>query len=61
MGLLLTVVVTAASTQDRDGAVPLLARLRKRFSTIALTWYEWLAPIGWRRRREMRVRRGMCT
>ena len=28
MGLLLSVVVTAASTQDRDGAHPLLARLR---------------------------------
>ncbi|WP_429428424.1 IS5 family transposase [Nocardia sp. GAS34] len=38
MGLLLAVVVTAASTQDRDGAVPLLARLRERFSTITLTW-----------------------
>ncbi len=38
MGLLLAVVVTAASTQDRDGAVPLLARLRERFSTITPTW-----------------------
>lgn len=38
MGLLLAVVVTAASTQDRDGAVPLLAKLRERFSTITLTW-----------------------
>ncbi|MFE2960975.1 IS5 family transposase [Nocardia tengchongensis] len=38
MGLLLAVVVTAASTQDRDGAHPLLARLRERFSTITLTW-----------------------
>ena len=38
MGLLLAVVVTAASVQDRDGAVGLLARLRERFSTITLTW-----------------------
>ena len=33
MGLLLAVVVTAASTQDRDGAVPLPAGLTERFST----------------------------
>lgn len=38
MGLLPAAVVTAASTQDRDGAVPLLARLRERFSTITLIW-----------------------
>jgi transposase len=38
MGLLLTVVVTAASVQDRDGACRLLALLRERFSTIALVW-----------------------
>ena len=38
LGLLLAVVVTAASTQDRDGACPLLAVLRERFSTITLVW-----------------------
>ncbi|MEV0292287.1 transposase [Nocardia sp. NPDC050710] len=38
MGLLLAVMVTAAGTQDRDGAVPLRARLRERFSTVALIW-----------------------
>lgn len=38
LGLLLAVVVTAASVQDRDGAHPLLALLRERFSTIALVW-----------------------
>ncbi len=38
LGLLLAVVVTAASAQDRDGACPLLARLRERFSTVALAW-----------------------
>ncbi|MGH3799654.1 MAG: IS5 family transposase [Pseudonocardiaceae bacterium] len=38
LGLLLAVVVTAASVQDRDGAAPLLAALRERFSTITLVW-----------------------
>jgi transposase len=38
LGLLLTVVVTAASVQDRDGAHCLLARLREKFSTISLVW-----------------------
>ncbi len=37
-GWLLAVVVTAASVQDRDGAGPLLALLRERFSTITLVW-----------------------
>jgi transposase len=34
----LTVIVTAASVQDRDGAHRLLALLRERFSTIVLVW-----------------------
>jgi DDE family transposase len=38
LGLLLTVLVTAASVQDRDGAFRLLALLRERFSTITLIW-----------------------
>ncbi|MFI7136192.1 IS5 family transposase [Nonomuraea sp. NPDC050153] len=38
LGLLLAVIVTAASVQDRDGAHPLLARLREKFSTITLVW-----------------------
>lgn len=38
LGLLLAVVVTPASVQDRDGACPLLALLRERFSTITLIW-----------------------
>jgi transposase len=38
LGLLLTVVVTTASVQDRDGAHRLLALLRERFSTISLVW-----------------------
>lgn len=38
LGLLLAVTVTAASVQDRDGAGPLLALLRERFSTISLVW-----------------------
>jgi putative transposase len=32
------VVVTAASVQDREGAVPLLASLRHRFSRLRLIW-----------------------
>lgn len=38
LGLLLCVIVTAASVQDRDGAAPLLARLREKFSTVRLVW-----------------------
>ena len=38
MGLLLVVIVTAASMQDRDGAVALLSVLRERFSTIRMVW-----------------------
>lgn len=38
LGLLLVVFVTPASVQDRDGAYPLLALLRQRFSTITLIW-----------------------
>jgi transposase len=38
LGLVLAVVVTAASVQDRDGAYRLLALLRERFSTITLVW-----------------------
>ena len=36
-GLLLAVVVTAASTQDRDGAKPLLQNLRRAFPGVKLT------------------------
>jgi transposase len=38
LGLVLTVMVTAASMQDRDAAFRLLATLRERFSTITLVW-----------------------
>jgi len=38
MGLLLTVLVTAASVQDRDAAKPLLWNLRKAFPTVKLAW-----------------------
>jgi Transposase DDE domain len=37
-GLLLAVIVTMARLQDRDAAHRLLARLRERFTTIALVW-----------------------
>ena len=38
MGLLLTVLVTAASTQDRDAAKPLLWNLAAPSRTITLAW-----------------------
>lgn len=38
MGLLLAVVVTAASVQDRDGAKSLLAILQHKFSRPRLIW-----------------------
>ncbi len=38
LGLLLTVLVTAASVQDRDAAKPLLWNLRKAFPAIKLAW-----------------------
>jgi putative transposase len=38
LGLLLGVVVTAASVQDREGALSLLASLRHRFSRLRLLW-----------------------
>ena len=37
-GLLLTVLVTAASVQDRDAARPLPWNLRRAFPSITLTW-----------------------
>jgi transposase len=38
LGLLLTVLVTAASVQDRDAAKPLLWNLRRAFPTVRLAW-----------------------
>jgi transposase len=38
LGLLLTVLVTAAAVQDRDAAKPLLWNLRKAFPAIRLAW-----------------------
>ena len=38
IGLLLTVLVTAAGVQDRDGARPLLWNLRKAFPKVKLAW-----------------------
>jgi transposase len=38
MGLLLSVLVTAASVQDRDAARPLLWNLRKAFPSVKLAW-----------------------
>jgi transposase len=38
LGLLLAVMVTAASVQDREAAFRLLCLVRERFSSIALAW-----------------------
>jgi putative transposase len=38
IGLLLTVLITAASVQDRDAAKPLLWNLRKAFPQVKLAW-----------------------
>ncbi|MBE1584157.1 transposase [Nonomuraea angiospora] len=38
LGLLLCMIVTAASVQDPDGAHPLLALLTEKYSTINLVW-----------------------
>ena len=38
LGLLLTVLITAASVQDRDGAKPLLWNLRRAFPSVTLVW-----------------------
>ena len=38
LGLLLTVLVTAASVQDRDAAKPLLWNLRRAFPSVSLAW-----------------------
>jgi len=38
LGLILTVVVTAANVQDRDGAKSLLEVLRHQFSRLRLIW-----------------------
>lgn len=52
LGLLLTVLVTGAGVQDRDGAMPLLARLRTVCLRIALVWADGAyagALVGWAR------------
>ena len=38
IGLLLTVLITAAGVQDRDGAKPLLRNLRRAFPPVKLAW-----------------------
>jgi transposase len=38
IGLLLSVLITAAGVQDRGGAKPLLWNLRKAFPSVRLTW-----------------------
>lgn len=38
LGLLLSVLATGASVQDRDGALPLLERLRPAYPRVVLMW-----------------------
>ena len=38
IGLLLTVLITTAGVQDRDGAKPLLWNLRRAFPSVKLAW-----------------------
>ena len=38
LGLLLVVVVTPASVQDRDGAVPVLREARRQYPTLRHVW-----------------------
>ena len=38
IGLLVIVMITAANVQNRDGARPVLAAVRKAFPTISLVW-----------------------
>jgi putative transposase len=49
MGLLLAVVVHAASVQDRDGAKLVLSRLKGRFPRLKLIWADaaYEAAVGW--------------
>jgi putative transposase len=59
--LLLTVVVTAASVPDRDGAKPLLEVLRHQFSRLRLIWADQayagdLLAWVWRLRPRRKVR-----
>ncbi|MGH4012233.1 MAG: IS5 family transposase [Pseudonocardiaceae bacterium] len=46
IGLVMTVIVSAASVQDREGAFRLLALLRERFSTITLVWVDGDTPVA---------------
>ncbi|MFJ5157383.1 transposase [Streptomyces sp. NPDC088353] len=52
LGLVLAVAVTAANVQDRDAAVPLLERLRRRYFSIRLVWADGGyagSLVGWTR------------
>jgi putative transposase len=46
-GLLLTVLVTAASVQDRDAARPLLWNLRRAFPQVRLAWADGGYAASW--------------
>jgi transposase len=58
LGLLLTVLVTGAGVQDRDGALPLLERLRAACPRITLAWADGAYAgqlVSWARE-ELRLR-----
>lgn len=57
MGLLVLVLVTAASVQDRDGAKQLLGTLKNQFTRLRLIWADsaYTAVVDWVRR--LRARR----
>ncbi len=40
MGLVLAVMITPASVQDRDGAVPVLREALREFPTLKHTWVD---------------------
>ena len=40
LGLILAVVVTAASVQDRDGAVPVIREAHREYPTLAKVWVD---------------------
>jgi len=56
LGMLLVIVVTAASTQDRDGGETALGLLRKALPSVPTSSPTGAMPVGWRPRRRRRSR-----
>ncbi|MFD4144733.1 IS5 family transposase, partial [Streptomyces sp. NPDC058572] len=57
LGLLLAVMVTTASVQDRDAAMPLLLRVRDRYRKISLVWADggYAGALVWWARQALRL------